>query len=675
MKKLFSLLIVTFMAVGNVLAAEISAEQALQIAQQFAMSPSTRQLARGKALKPVTPTLAHTMKSVVGKDNVYVINLGHDQGFVIVAGESGADANVLGYCDHGSFSYNEAPIQLKGLLDDYSATVDYLRLHPASATRASANEELGTIVIGPLLTTAWDQGAPYNMLCPGGSLAGCYPVAVAQVMNYWKWPKESMGTVSAEGGGREDFSGHVYDWDNMLDYYYENYNETQVNAVAKLIADIGRAFGTTYSPEGSPTNFYHGAFTANFGYNQDYEMGIQEHHADKASDLQGVLKAEVVDGYTSNDYYHFNYGWGGLCDGYFKYALCYMYHSNVYLISGIRPYDPAIKEIGDLKYEVFKEAGTAEIVECLKKGEPGDVLDIPATVTDDEGITYKVSSIRQTAFYSKGHFDRMTVGENLETVEPFSFFYTYIDTLILNDKLKEVPDGAFAYTQVKSLVIGKNIKRIGKKAFYMCDLSDVTSKSPAFVVDEEAFAITRPRPGDWYGCITSLGKRAFFAATFSRDDFKEMPYFAKVETIGDEAFLGTTMPSGYFKIPPTLRYISPTALSGAVSVTYTGRDKVAGFEVDENNPYFSGGGAFLYNKNNTSLVLTGGLRSPIGIRILPFAETMVRMEPGSISSRGGRPGWYDAVTIPATGWCHLSSCGSSRYHRFDLQRQNLREFA
>jgi hypothetical protein len=32
MKKLFSLLIVTFMAVGNVLAAEISAEQALQIA-------------------------------------------------------------------------------------------------------------------------------------------------------------------------------------------------------------------------------------------------------------------------------------------------------------------------------------------------------------------------------------------------------------------------------------------------------------------------------------------------------------------------------------------------------------------------------------------------------------------------------------------------------------------
>ena len=47
MKKLFSLLIVTFMAVGNVLAEEISAEQALQIAKQFAMSPSTQHMGTG----------------------------------------------------------------------------------------------------------------------------------------------------------------------------------------------------------------------------------------------------------------------------------------------------------------------------------------------------------------------------------------------------------------------------------------------------------------------------------------------------------------------------------------------------------------------------------------------------------------------------------------------------
>ena len=674
MKKISILLITLIVAVCTMKADDISAEQALKIASQFAVN-SSQSIVKARGAKApalhMEPKLAYSIKSkdTPVKDNVYVVNLGNDQGFVIVSGESGAETNVLGYCDHGSFSYDDAPIQLKYLLDGYSAAVDQLRQHPISATRASQNEneELGTIMVGPLLTTTWDQGAPYNNLCPESCPAGCYPVAIAQVMNYWKWPKESMGTVSAEGGGREDFSGHVYDWDNMLDYYYENYDVTQANAVAKLMADIGRAFGTTYTPEGSSTSFYHGAFTANFGYNQDYEMGIQEHHADKASDLQGVMKADlnkkrpvlycggyknphalVVDGYTSNDYYHFNYGWGGLCDGYFKYALCHLYESNVYLISGIRPYDPAIKEIGDLKYEVFKETGTAVIIECMKKGVVGDVLDIPSTVTDDEGITYKVNSIRQRAFYSKGHFSKVTVGENLEVVEPFSFFYTNIDTLILNDKLKEVPDQAFAFTYVKNLVIGKNIKRIGKRAFYMCELRKVTSKSPAFDVDEEAFANTNPGPGDWLDCITSIGKRAFFCANFSPDDYKETPYFSKVETIDDEAFLGATMRSGYFKIPPTLRYISPTAISGAFAVSSIGRDRIDGFDVDENNPYFSGFGAFLYNKNKTSLVLTGGVRMSIGISILPFAETMVRMEPGSISSRGGRPGWYDAVTIPAT---------------------------
>ena len=674
MKKISHLLITLIVAVCTVKADDISTEQALKIASQFAVN-SSQSIAKSRGAKApalaMEPKLEYSIKSKVSpvKDNVYVVNLGNNQGFVIVSGESGADANVLGYCDHGSFNYDDAPIQLKDLLDDYAAAVDQLRQHPTtSTTRASMNEneELGTIMVGPLLTTTWDQWSPYNMLCPESCPAGCYPVAIAQVMNYWKWPKESMGKVSTEDGGREDFSGHVYDWDNMLDYYYENYDVTQANAVAKLMADIGKAFGTTYAPEGSATYFRYGAFTENFGYNLDYEMGIQEHHADKASELQSVMKADldkkrpvlycggnahalVVDGYTSNDYYHFNYGWGGLCDGYFKYALCHLYESNVYLISGIRPYDPAIKVIGDLKYEVFKETGTAEIIDCMKKGVAGDVLDIPATVTDDEGITYKVNSIRQNAFYSKGHFDKMTVSENLETVEPFSFMYTTIDELVLNDKLKEVPDGAFAYTKVKKLTIGASIKRIGKKAFYMCDLTEVTSKSPAFDVDEEAFAITHPGPGDWFGCITSLGKRAFSIATFSSDDFEEIPYFAKVETIDDEAFLGATVPNSRFKIPPTLRYISPTALSGAVAVTSIGRDHITGFEVDESNPYFSGGAAFLYNKNKTSLVLTGAERTNIGESIYPFAETMVRMEPGSISSRGGTGSWsYNAVTIPAT---------------------------
>lgn len=659
MKKMLSLLVIALLALNDVYAEDISIDHALQIARQFVTSPSTKQLARGNTPKPITPTLAYTQKSKVGKDNVYVINLGNNQGFVIVSGVSAGEDEVLGYCDHGSFSLFNAPVQLKDLLEGYADMVDKVRENPVHTTRApqKAGADLGTVVVGPLLTTMWDQWGPYNGLCPVGCPTGCYPTALAQVMKYWNWPKESRGKVR-EGDQWVDFSGHVYDWDNMLDYYNE-YTFEQANAVAQLMADIGKAFGTTYSPEGSPTNFYYGALIENFGYNLDDQLAIKDHHADKASDLQFELRADldkkrpvlycgsgyaihalVCDGYTSKDYFHFNYGWGGVADGYYKNAMC-GFSNNAYIFTGVRPYDPAVKVIGDLKYETVKETGTAMIIECLKNGETGDVLDIPATITDEEGNTYKVNSIRQLAFFRKGHFDKVTVGENLETVEPFSFMYTDIDTLILNDKLKEVPDEAFAYTKVKNLTIGAAIKRIGKGAFRMCNVREVTCKSPAFSIDDEAFwhpNVTLDG-GEWLEHVTRIGKRAFRAAKFSKE-----PNFAILEEIDSLAFEGAGMGSsgmGSFYLPPKLKKIVPDAFHLA---------NVARIIVDEANPYFSNDSyALVLNKNKTSLVMLSNIQSPITQNLLPFPETMVKLEPGSITTRPHEVGrYYYSVEIPAT---------------------------
>ena len=120
MKKIISLLIIALMATGSALADDISAEKALKIASQFAGSTTGAKSGASRAPVQFTPTLAHSMKSRVsaGKDNVYVINLGNDRGFVIVSGEDGADSEVLGYCDHGSFNYADAPVQFLDLLND-----------------------------------------------------------------------------------------------------------------------------------------------------------------------------------------------------------------------------------------------------------------------------------------------------------------------------------------------------------------------------------------------------------------------------------------------------------------------------------------------------------------------------------------------------------------------------
>ena len=677
MKKLISLLIVALMATTSVLADDIDVQQALQIAGKFAKAPSTQRLSKRKApAAEVMPELAYSVPSKVAmeKSNAYVVNLGNNQGFVIVSAESGTGDEILGYCDHGSFSYDDCPVQMKDLLNFYSESIDSLRQHPSMAAPRKVvtgwASYLGSIVVGPLLTTTWSQYAPYNNQCPPNTVTGCVPTAVAQVMNYWKWPKESIGTLVYYAGEHSvDFSGHVYDWDNMLDYYgytsdtygawtgHISYNQEQADAVAKLMADIGKAFGTRYGqPNGSPTYFGTEPLVKNFSYEPD----IQVKTAKSATELTGAMKIEldnhrpvlyagkasaeddghalVVDGYTTNDYFHFNYGWGGLCDGFYKSALIKLYNKYAEIFTNVRPYDAVHKVIDDIDYALMKN-GEAHIFDYTQKNVKNGVLEIPATVTGDDGNEYRVTRICSSAFYQKGHFNKMVIGENIEIVDAFSFFYTNIDTLVLSDKMEVVPVQAFLNTKVKNLTIGKNVKRIDKRAFYMCDLSEVTSKSPAFEVGEEAFAHCRPDCGEWLGCITKIGKRAFFNANFS-----ENPYFARVEEIEDEAFIGARFPNNiWFKIPPTLKSISPTALSGAI----TPYGYVERFEVDENNPYFSGGGYCLFNKNKTSLVILAPAKQPGALMQLP--ETMVKLERGSIISRPHSTGnhYYD-VLIPNT---------------------------
>ena len=54
---------------------------------------------------------------------------------------------------------------------------------------------------GPLLTTQWNQNAPFNDLVPGNADAGCVTIAMAQVMRYFEHPKVT--------------GSPIFDWDNM----------------------------------------------------------------------------------------------------------------------------------------------------------------------------------------------------------------------------------------------------------------------------------------------------------------------------------------------------------------------------------------------------------------------------------------------------------------------------
>ena len=169
--------------------------------------------------------LAYTSKSEA-KTCFYVFNLGNDNGFVIAGGDESA-RQILGYCDHGSFDYDTANPAFKWWLGQYEEQIAHAEVPSASPRKAKASAEERSS-IGPLISTSWSQRDPYNCEIPvydsKGTpyLTGCAATAMAQIMNYWKYPDFGTGSNSFSRDGFEfsaDFEHTLYDWDNMLDTY------------------------------------------------------------------------------------------------------------------------------------------------------------------------------------------------------------------------------------------------------------------------------------------------------------------------------------------------------------------------------------------------------------------------------------------------------------------------
>ena len=345
-----SLLIGTMTVSAN----PIDVAQAQSIAKKFCAEAVVKNKMR-KAPANAKMKLVYKSHGKKADNNLlYAFDRGTANGFVVVAGDDRAP-QILGYTDTGSFDISNMPENMRWWIQQYEQQMRYLQDNPkARLTTPKRNVN----VVAPLLgEIEWNQESPYNANCPymsyydedeeetvsGKAPTGCVATALAQVMRYHKWPNESKGNISyttytLKQNITADLNA-TYNWDLMLPTYTGvTATDEQKAEVAKLMYNVGAALQSDYTPSGTgatdvdvvPTlvryfNYDPGARYVQRDYTAVnlYEQGlINEIEAGRPVPYGGVTKKNdghffVLDGINEDGYYHINWGWGGLSNGYF----------------------------------------------------------------------------------------------------------------------------------------------------------------------------------------------------------------------------------------------------------------------------------------------------------------------------------------------------------------------
>lgn len=274
----------------------------------------------------------------------YAFNL--EQGYVIVSGDDEM-TELVGYAENGFFDAENVPPQMQLWLDGYAEYVAAVQSGKAKARKILLSDS-PSVVVEPLVTTKWNQDAPFNNFAPEYTddnnntqrcATGCAATAMAQIMKFHNWPEQGVGHYSYEhqsfGTISSNFSEHVYDWTNMIDRYNNGeYSNVQADAVALLMKDCGVSLNMNYGPvSGASIYSYTPAFKNYFRYSSRTvnRSGCETAEFTKiiTDELQEGCPiiycgtgedgghAFVVDGYDTNYFLHVNWGWGGYSDGYF----------------------------------------------------------------------------------------------------------------------------------------------------------------------------------------------------------------------------------------------------------------------------------------------------------------------------------------------------------------------
>ncbi len=209
--------------------------------------------------------------------------------------------------------------------------------------RGSGSQWIDVKTVPAKLTTKWNQEWPLNIYCPidqgKTTPLGCGPVAIAQLLAYHEYPSNLV------------LNGNPVNW-SVIKKVHNRYKDTSIDndpsstetqQLARFIRNIGISTKTKYSAGGSFTHVKQcKKMFESIGYpSLRKHINYREHEIREMIDkdcpvfifaVSGKDDGHfwIIDGYKTQNFvdinnnvwanrtlFHCNWGWGGLCDGYY----------------------------------------------------------------------------------------------------------------------------------------------------------------------------------------------------------------------------------------------------------------------------------------------------------------------------------------------------------------------
>lgn len=427
-----------------------SESEAISVAQEFWGNKVNRARLNAVSQNSIAQAKTRTMQNISServnsKQSYYVINDEEHNRFVIVSADDRM-YKILGYSDRGCFNSESVPPGLLDILAGYDEA--YTDCYMVLDQKRGYDEPQDVIEpIEPLIKTHWGQGYPYNLECPEildyQCETGCGATALAQILNYYRFSPNGKGSHSYKTRNfflplSLNFENLNIDWNKLSCDYDETSTEEECKEVAKLMYACGVSLSMDYGILASSIQSNGVAYPLKhfWGYNPNISY-IERNYNYDINDIQTIINRElklghpvlvdlissdnegheaIIDGIDENQLLHYNFGWEGYADGYYRlksfFCAGYLFNSGNYTINiateiyGEKDYDFILGkgEMSDIPSSVNlgDSLHISVSIRCVSPDVPKSYMNIKEGLDAEVGLALFDSQFKPVYTYSSG---------------------------------------------------------------------------------------------------------------------------------------------------------------------------------------------------------------------------------------------------------------------------------